>query len=475
MKTYADYGIDLPAFGTGNRNVTCPKCSQDRTKKRSTCLSVDMDKGVWNCHHCGWAGRLEFTDQEKAEYAAQQKAARTAARQETRPPELSDLTPAAVKWLEARGISAGTARAMAVKSASVYFAKLGRVAAALAIPFMKDGETVNWKYRCIEVKDFSQQKGGQQCLYAWDDAAGQNTVILTEGELDALALLEVDYMGACSCPNGAPPEKAASIDGKLAFIDEARDAVFGPAERVLLAMDADGPGIQFRDAIADRIGREKCYTVTYPVGCKDANDVLVKQGRDALRNCIENATPYPVSGLTDFTDNQTEIREHFRSGGQRRGLSTGWPRLDEFFRLASGTLNIVTGIPSSGKSEWLDQLLLNAARLHDWRWAVFSPENLPPALHFQKLAEKHTGKPMFRRYAQESMTESEVTAAIEYLSDRTKFITIDERGLTVDDILGKVKVCVARHRVNGFILDPYNEIEHCRPAGMSETEYISLF
>jgi len=53
----------------------------------------------------------------------------------------------------------------------------------------------------------------------------------------------------------------------------------------------------------------------------------------------------------------------------------------------------VTGIPSSGKSNWLDNLLVNLAKLHGWNFALFSPENLPLEQHMAAIAEKYSGKP----------------------------------------------------------------------------------
>jgi len=469
MKSFSDYGISVPHGAHGDVYTTCPECSPGRKKKSDTCLSVNVDKGVWVCHHCDWKGCLEYTDDEKREYAQSNSPtppprAPAPTAPPPPPPQTSNLTPEAIAWLESRGMSEGLGNAIGLKSLYVYFPKLSRKAAAVAIPFWRDGAVVNQKYRAIDGKAFSQQKGGQQCLFGWDEARGQNTVVLTEGEMDALALMECDIDGACSCPNGAPALGARDISGKLGFIDEARAEVFEPAERVILAMDHDEPGIRWRDAIAEHIGVEKCWTVKYPEDCKDCNDVLVKHSAEALRECIHRAQRVPVSGVGAFVDFTAQILDYYRSGGSARGLTTGWANIDKHFTLTPGSLNVLTGIPSSGKSEWLDQLMLNATVRHGWKWVVFSPENQPPAAHFQKIAEKVVQKPMFNQYSGEAMTEADVMEAIDLLSQCVKFITIDERGQSIDDILAKAKACVVRYGVNGFVLDPYNEVEHNRPA-----------
>ena len=56
MKSFRDYGIDLPDFFAGDRKTLCPKCSATRKKKNDPCLSVNGESGMWHCHNCGWSG-----------------------------------------------------------------------------------------------------------------------------------------------------------------------------------------------------------------------------------------------------------------------------------------------------------------------------------------------------------------------------------------------------------------------------------
>ena len=42
--------------------------------------------------------------------------------------------------------------------------------------------------------------------------------------------------------------------------------------------------------------------------------------------------------------------------------------------MVPGELTIVSGVPNSGKSEWLDALAVNLAEMHDWRIAFASME-----------------------------------------------------------------------------------------------------
>ena len=57
---YSDFQIEITTSKTtGEYYTTCPKCSNDRKKKRVKCLSVNLDKKVWYCQHCGYKGGLK--------------------------------------------------------------------------------------------------------------------------------------------------------------------------------------------------------------------------------------------------------------------------------------------------------------------------------------------------------------------------------------------------------------------------------
>lgn len=166
------------------------------------------------------------------------------------------------------------------------------------------------------------------------------------------------------------------------------------------------------------------------------------------------------------------ITDYYKSGGPKAGLDTGWHSINEFLKLDKGLLCVVTGIPSSGKSEWLDQLMLFSIAAHKWHWTVFSPENWPLAQHFQKLAEKWTGKPMFPGYKITPMSPAELVNTIGEMKHGISFVRPSESEMNLDGIMAILKQSVDENGTNAFVLDPWNEVEHIRPPSMSETEYI---
>ena len=87
-------------------------------------------------------------------------------------------------------------------------------------------------------------------------------------------------------------------------------------------------------------------------------------------------------GASEYLDAVKDIYQN----GHGRGASTGFGTIDDLFTIAEGQLSVVTGMPSSGKSEFIDQIMINLAQRESWKFAVCSFEN-PPHMHIAKLAE----------------------------------------------------------------------------------------
>ena len=136
---------------------------------------------------------------------------------------------------------------------------------------------------------------------------------------------------------------------------------------------------------------------------------------------------------------------------------------------------LLTGIPSSGKSTWLDNIIINSAKMHDYRWAVFSPESHPIELHLKQMIEILTESNFYGKWQGRQTSPQEIDKAIDFLSDKLYMMTPTGDNLTIEKILELAEYLVTEHGVNSIVLDPYNEFSHTRPTHMSETEYVSRF
>ena len=183
-------------------------------------------------------------------------------------------------------------------------------------------------------------------------------------------------------------------------------------------------------------------------------------------------TPAPT--LTTFNDISANITDFHANPNAYKGKSTGSAKLDEYVTLKEGGLVVITGIPSSGKSELLDQIMLNTIAIHDWHWSVFSPENWPLESHFSKLAEKWSGCPWCNQGCTSGITASEVKDAMLVLSESITFLdTPDDTGMTVEKLIEACKMSDEKSTTNALLLDPWNELDAAMPSGMSETMYIN--
>jgi twinkle protein len=196
----------------------------------------------------------------------------------------------------------------------------------------------------------------------------------------------------------------------------------------------------------------------------------MRHGAQVVRECVDGAEQFPITGLHSPLDYAEETLALYRDG-HTRGHSTGWASIDELMTIRAGELSVVIGIPNGGKSEFIDAITVNLAERYGWRFALCSFEN-PPAEHIAKLAEKHAGLP-FWDGPRQRMSEVELRTAMDWVADRFYLLRFDDEAPTIDAILDKARAAVMRHGVRGLIIDPYNELEHQRPASVSETEYVS--
>ncbi len=171
-----------------------------------------------------------------------------------------------------------------------------------------------------------------------------------------------------------------------------------------------------------------------------------------------------------------------RLTGLLPGASIGWKAFDGIYSVPKGQWSVVTGLSSSGKSTWLDNVFVQLAKLHDWKFLVISPENQPVKIHIAGLMEivagRKFGLPNLEVFPNiptgAYMTDQEHREAYAFICDHFYFVNPPDTEFTVEGIRAIAeKVWEDHFQFDGMILDPYNEIEHKRPKGMNETDYIA--
>lgn len=465
MKTWADFHIDVPAHAVGEIDLTCPQCSPTRKKKHARCLSVNVEKGTWVCHHCSWSGGLHQGGRRSDELHWRKPAY---VRPAPRPaPEAHDQ--ALVEWMAKRSIPPSVIRRNRISLQTVYMPQVEGHVKAICFPYYRGDEFINAKYRDRE-KNFRMEAGAERILYGLNDIDPERCVIV-EGEMDKLSVEVAGVTSCVSVPDGAPSETAKDYASKFTFLEADRERLESVKEWIL-AVDSDGPGKRLEDELARRLGREKCRRVTWPADCKDANDVLVMHGAQRLRECLDEAQPFPIAGVFSVEDLSDRI-EHLYEHGWEKGVETGWEEVDRFYTVRPGEFTVVTGIPNSGKSNWVDALTVNLAGAHGWSFAVFSPENQPLEDHMARIIEKYARQP-FADGPSPRMDMQTLRMAKAWVNEHFHWILPDDDAeWTIDTVLDRAKALVFRKGIRGLVIDPWNEMEHLCPQGMTETQYIS--
>ena len=483
-----DLGIQLRTWKIGQHHSTCPECSHTRRKKTAQCLSVKIEEdcGLYHCSHCGWEGSV-FAREAREDGGRRPERSRRREEPPRRPDYQvrdEDLPPAMLRWWAKRGIMGETLRRNRVALVRRWFPQTQDERPAMAFPLMRAGEVINVKYRSNDddgEKIFTQEKGAEKILIGLDDLDDPpGTVILVEGEPDKLSLNEIGFWNVLSVPDGAPekPLKEDTAgdpdrDAKFAYLWNCRD-VWEAAERIILAFDGDGAGRALEYEVARRVGRAKCWVVSWPqidgVGPKDANEVLMEHGEDVLRECIELAEPLPISSLHETKAFLDQTWALYR-GEIGRGVSTGWIELDQLVRIRGGDLIVVSGFPSSGKTNFLDALLVNLADSQGWRMAMASFEKQPYE-HIADLAQKRLKLPFFEGPT-DRMNEGELGRAMDWVGEHFVWLQAEDETQDFDWILETARAAVLRYGTRALVIDPYNQIDHARPKGMNETDYVS--
>ncbi len=420
-----DLGIHLTA-NSGETKTTCPKCSHTRKNKNDKCLSVNIDEGIYNCHNCGYAGNVKFTP--KKEY--------------TKPPKVNaELNNRIIDWFAGRSITEPTLVHWKIGESLEYIPQVQKKRRTINFNYFREGELINVKYRDAE-KNFKMVSGAELIFYGVDNLKDKKRCYIVEGEMDALSLHEAGLYSVCSVPNGA-----SKGTQKLDYLDNCYK-YFEDKDEIILCTDNDQPGLQLRNELARRLGAYRCKYVEFG-DYKDANEVLIQKGGETLRQIISDAKNFPLEGVLNLNNIWNNVLNYNENGIKNYSINLG--ESDNYFNMAFGEWTVVTGIPNSGKSDFIDQVLVNIATKYNFRCAMFSPESYPYEGHIKRIADKLNGK---------SCNTDDLNNTKDFIEEHFYWIKIDLENLTLKGILDAFRQLVFQKGVNVLVIDPWNMLDH---------------
>lgn len=449
--TGREFDVDFRKLAGEDISI-CPVCSHTRKKKTDKCLGFNHSTGVGRCNHCHEAFYVKTpVNQKLTEIAYVQPKWQNN----------TELSEAVVKWFEQRGIRQNTLLEMKVTEGKIWMPQTQKDENTIQFNYFRDGQLINVKYRDGR-KNFRLHKDAELILYNLDSIT--DSTVIVEGEIDCLSYVQSGVTNCVSVPNGA------GKNPNLQYLDNCIDRL-EKVDRFYIATDNDEPGRILRDELIRRLGEDKCYLIDLR-DCKDANEFLIKYGSIELADTIKAAKPTEITGII-YADSQRKEFHQILENGLPPGDAIGIPEFDRLLTFVPGYITTVTGIPTHGKSEFLDEILIRLALHHGWKFAIYSPENFPIAFHMVKMAEKLIGLSASKKQsAYNRMTSIQGDAAVDFIDKHFFFVSPKNEDFSVNSILEHARKLVRRNGIRGMVIDPWNKIEHKRPKGMNETEYI---
>lgn len=340
----------------------CPECQGGQHKDKYT-FSINLESGAFACQRgkCGYRGHFVELCRDfgfKLEFAKPVNYKRLA--QPIKPMKPNEKV---YKYLEARGISQSVAEryeiAQSHKAHPVIEGgkQVGSKNNVMVIPFYDpDGILRYIKYRDMDYKKGDKIHGNKEwpekdtepILFGMREATDfTKPLVITEGQMDALSLVQAEVPNACSVPMGMNNFKW--VQPALEWIKKFPE--------VIIFGDNDNGHISLINELKSRMpGIPMKYVplICY-LGEKDANDILKVYGAEAVRKAISGATIPTIKNVKSFSDVQDVDINTIPK------IKTGMKEIDSLIKgLCVGQVILVSGKRGDGKSTFVSQLAANA-------------------------------------------------------------------------------------------------------------------
>lgn len=463
MKSYLDFGINFiltDNLKDQSFEVDCPKCFHHNI---SSTLIINDQKKSWFCKHCGYAGDLFFG------IAAIPK-------KNTHPWEYNPnlfsytipkkLNSSILNFFNSKKISEKTLTELSIGQGNIYYPKNKTVLPSVIYPYFQKSKVINLSYFNSQLRH--EEYGGVFSCFNYDNINLEHTYI-TLNEIETMSFYEVGKKNTISLFNPSSNVNIENILDNLFILE----SVLLNVKKITLAFPNTKEGLFLTEELTQRLGKEKCWKVLPPEDDSSWNDMLVAYGNDKFLSFISKEIATPIKGIYEVSDVRDEINNLYKYG-LKKGVSTSYLSLDEYLSIPLGQWTVVTGIPSHGKSNFLDSLLVKLALNENWKFAIFSPENQPTARYYSSIMEKYFEKPFDIKYSNR-ISEEEKEKGLQWMEEHFSVILPDEDDTpwSIEHILNLAKISIYRKGVKGIVIDPWNELEHVRPPQQTETEYIS--
>lgn len=284
-------------------------------------------------------------------------------------------------------------------------------------------------------------------------------LIIVEGGKDALVLMEAGYRHVISVPSGAASDLVKCFEAFIPWLDQVQD--------VVLCGDTDLPGRTLVKRLSDYFGA-RCLFTTLPGGCKDIGDVMRIYGTGVVQSVIEDACACHTTDIITVEQRRDRVIDVLH-GQYDHGYSVGYgPLTDRVFHPTDiGGLMIMTGMPNSGKTDFLNDLTTRIMR-DTGRFVCYLSFEVPDKdKHIAHLVHLLLGKANTTAY-----TEGQLMPYIDFLNAHMIHLDMHEVPPTPANILHRADLVRRRHPLKYLVIDPYLFVEAQSGKGETETQSI---
>lgn len=346
------YGLGLDKYRPSKNEAICPF-----HREKTPSFKWDSKHYTWKCFGCGetldiYRYLQEFkhmTFPEAVREVANMTGGEiklTTHRQATeyqKPNiETNELGQAAIKYMESRGISLQTLTEWRVKQGTWN----GKDCYVFQY-FNQNDELEFVSYREVKKGGLKGgcEKNTRPILWGMQHIDKSKPVVITEGQPDAMSVWEAGYKNVVSVPSGS---------SNLTWIDHCWDWLQDIVEFIVWA-DNDPPGRKMAQELQIRLGKYRTKVVIHE--CKDANEVLCFEGKEAVLEFIINAIRQTPAGIinmsqVDYVGVKNKVDE---------GIPTGFYQLDSTIEdLQPEQVTVLVGRNGEGKSTAISQIICNS-------------------------------------------------------------------------------------------------------------------
>ena len=396
---------------------------------KKTHFSVNPDKNVWHCWKCGEAGNIvklkrHYGDIKIVEFKQENKFKKPESIKVKKMHEELLKTDSALKFLyQERGL----------KLTTIQHFKLGYDNGRIAMPYFKNGELVNIKYRAIANKSFDREKDCESTLYNMDEIDKSKPLMVVEGEMDCMAAWQMGFINVVSISVGA------------GTVDPAWLEYFDNFEKIYIVYDNDSEGNRGAQLLASKLD-SRVFRVYLP--CKDMNECLMAgYTKEKITEYILASKEHKPDSLVHVSSVIDELSESFKDGEKAKGHQVKeWHSFTEAIGgIRDCEITIVTGDTNIGKSTWSVNLIYQFIK-NDMP-VLFISSEMPNKIILRKLYCIYKGKSTFE------MSEQEIGDCISYFATKKIYFTKNKSVKNINDIEDAIKYGAKRLDIKHILID----------------------